>query len=160
MHQDTVAGRNVTFKTLGWRVMAYLWLSRVIQLLEVRCRHFGIEEVATSGASSSWNSLKAACHIWPCWSCSKITETASGWDEAPLRPHELLLYQSISQYQQKARKTEFCLRLLRSKDAEPREAQCNHSAMSTAIKFCSNIGMAGAFHFPLGRWQLALEPGF
>ena len=71
-------------------------------------------------------------------------------------PHELL-------YQQKSAKTcentQCCLRLLRSKNAEPCEAQCHNSAMSTTIKSCSNINIADAFHFPLGRWQLALEPG-
>ena len=137
--------------------MGYLWLSRIIQLLQVRCaailalRRQPHQELQAHGIHSRQHAISGSVD-------------SANQKSLKLLQHRKGLPWTTWIAQQKSAKTcehtQCCLRLLRSKNAEPCEAQCHNSAMSTTIKSCSNINIADAFHFPLGRWQLALEPGF
>ena len=79
---------------------------------------------------------------------------------APVRPHELLQYHHHS-LSAKARNTQCCLRLLRSKNAKPCEAQCRNFAMSTISNYVQIPTWLTPFIFRSEggkHWNLALEP--
>ena len=98
-----MAGRNVTFKTLGRRVIGYLWLSRIIQLFQVRCaailalRRQPHQELQAHGIHSRQHAISGSVDSANQKSL-KLLRHRKGLPWTARGPHEFL-------YQQKSAKT-------------------------------------------------------